>query len=141
MSNDTSQSQLIINVLSQQQYEAISNPSDTELYFIPDTANRIVLTPDQNSYTLTTNNYYEMSVSSSVSSLSITLNTPTDTTTNNVILVHAFIGNVNMTINFGTTHYFDDETLSLTSLTNYYDILYIYNPLKAAWICRIFEVK
>lgn len=48
MSTDTNTSQLVINKLTKAQYEAISNPSNTELYLTPDTTDADIATAVSN---------------------------------------------------------------------------------------------
>ena len=51
MPTDTNVNNLIINKLTKAQYEAIQNPSETELYLVPDV---IDTTPTENSTNLIT---------------------------------------------------------------------------------------
>lgn len=112
---------------------------DIEVFFLNITLKDIpiiALPNSQSAYTFVPNQTYQFMLSSSVNTVDFTLANPGNTKINNSLLVHMYIGNANTVIDWGTDRFFDNEAPIINSL-GCYDIVYVWNNLLAAWVCKV----
>ena len=95
-----------------------------------------VLPNNQSSYSFNTNTVNQFTLNASVSAVTFNLPVPQNTGISNSILIHTYIGNASITVNWGTSKFFNNETPSIDTY-GYYDILYVYNNLLNTWVCEV----
>lgn len=95
-----------------------------------------ILPNNQSSYSFNTNTINQFTLNANVSAVTFSLPVPQNTTISNSILIHTYIGNASINVNWGTSKFFNNETPSIDTY-GYYDILYVYNNLLNAWVCKV----
>lgn len=95
-----------------------------------------VLPNNQSSYSFNTNTVNQFTLNANVSAVTFNLPVPQNTGISNSILIHTYIGNASITVNWGTSKFFNDEAPSIDTY-GYYDILYVYNNLLNTWVCKV----
>lgn len=98
----------------------------------------ITLPTTSTTVTLSSNNIYKLNVDDFGPSPTITINlaTPQNLNIDNSILL--YLGGVHLgsTFNWGTTHFFNDETPTIEH-NGCYDVHYIWNPFSQVWVCKV----
>lgn len=87
--------------------------------------------------TLDSNNTYTLVCNNEVTTLNIHINVPENNNINNSTLLHCYIGNSNIIINYGTDTFFNNDEQPIIDSYGYYDIIWVYNNLLSKWICNL----